>query len=355
MLQHSIPIENFIPNFFLVAPHGVGTLSFIYYLTNIGLLASLEAPYCYSEYMNGQISKLSFPVNKTEKINGRGFTYSNIITNFKLLKFDTPEAKVIQVIRDPIDQLTSLINFFIANCANGYGRNFTVLNRKLHIEFIKNFITWSCMYRSLFNCVNNYREIFYIDTQEIIGKNCIHTIKRVADFFDINDFNDKDSIYNTSYNSFENRLWLYQSYKSLCLFPSTCIQGIKIIPSYLYDYGANHLEKSYILDEFSYLGENYTIWMPYNTYLSIDKNKNNFFDIEKRDAIKTVIDIFLEHKKVSERYYNKYKISWQDTISTIKSNNKFYTRFMKLMDYELHIVKNDAPQKVETWHHFNSL
>lgn len=349
-MHQTVHGENFEPDFFLLAPHGVGTLSLIYYLSHLGLLASLS-PYDLDVYKDGKLITARFPLMKSDTLHGLGITYDRIIPDIKPLR-TSQRIHVVQIVRDPVDQLTSLINFFIAECICGRESKVPFLNKNLLLECINYSIGLSCSYASLLNQIDGECEVLYLETNDISGQRCIDSLNTIANFFDITYSIDDEQIFSIPYNSFENRIWSYQTAKRLC-FPHD-LKEIKVFPAYLHDYATNQIEKTCILDRFIYNEYEYVVTIPISAY-SKNSIDSLLFDDETREAMKRYIDIFIAQINTYSMLYNTHKISWHEVVAAIKADTSFHRRFMKFMEYQLNHLITEVPDMVEQWHHFHCL
>ena len=338
------------PGFFLLCPHGVGTLSFTYYLTLIGAPSSFFMPF----YKDGKIVNPDYPVQKST-IYIRGISCDRVLLDYKPLSYGNNQQKIIQLIRDPIDQLTSCINFNIA--ASIYGDRIPAVTKNSILEFMNIRFHTTCMFTSMTKSVSSHSDIFYIDTKDISGaQNCQKTMCNVSEYLTIPHIQVDDGLYNISYNSFKNRLWfqLQKQKKVDNGHINHVLSKILIFPSELHDFAANTWYRSHILDVFSYNNEEYIVSLPESYFNEID-SKKPIWDENKREGTKKYLDIFLAQKELCEQLYRKYVMTWEDLVSLIRSEPRFRSRFLRLMEREISLPLKNVPEKVEQWTHFHSL
>lgn len=348
--------ENFSPDYYLLTPHGVGALSFSYYLALIGApCADVNG----SVYKNGKKIPLCYPNQKSTNIYELGVSCDRVFLNSQPLSYGNNTQYIIQLIRDPIEQITSIMNWFIADNVFGRGTNYIVLDYAQKLNFISTYIPMSCMYSSLRASIKSSSNTFYVDTSDLKPDTCINSMENIAKYLNIPFVYESKKPFEISYNSFENRAWLYQNSKSIAITVSDgdeYIGGIRVLPEHLYDYGANFWTYSHILGNFSYNDHNYIVSMLTSDYYRRgDISKNKLWNNNYIDAVKISIDIFLAHREIASLLYKKLAMTPEKTIALIRSKPRFYSRFMRTMERELSIVKREAPEKVENWRYFNSL
>lgn len=347
--------NDFTPDFYFVSSHGVGALSFMYYLSLIGAPTSNMM----GTYANGKKSPLKYPVDKTQTIYARGISVDRALFDSAPLTYGNDKQKIIQLIRDPVDILTSIYNMQISRLAFGEGINFNLLNKGDIIKFFTQALNITIMFSSMRNSISSKEKALVLNTSDISGSCCQETIKIVKQYLSI----DKDidlkhiSNFEIAYNSFPNRCWMWQKPKRFIIGPEeTDIGGFYIFPASLHDYCANYFSCAHVIDIFTYENDEYVVSIPECDYCEINKiTPSSFWDEHKREAMKKVIDIWFEHIDTTRKIYNKYCITWENTINIIRSNSRFYNKFMKLMKHEISMPMTEVPKKVESWKHFHSL
>lgn len=280
--------------FFLLCHHGVGTFSFIYYLN-----------------LNGD--------NK---------------------------QKIIQIICDPIDEFVSYINKKISDSIFGY--TLPLANKNSILEFMTKTLQTACMFTSIRNSVASYSDIFYIDTKDISGvKNCQKTMYNVSQYLSIQHVHVEDKLYSFSYNSFKNRLWLSFQEKKHVIGEhiDQYISQISILHSEIHDFGVNTWHKAHILDVLLYNNKEYIISLPESEFGKIN-SKKTIWSKNKIENTKKYLDIFLAHKEFLKRLYRKYVMTWEELVSLIRSEPRFRSRFLRLMEHEISLPLKNVPEKV---------
>ena len=352
MRYDDIDESQFTPDFYFLGTHGTGSLSFLYYLSWIGCPSSNNE----SDYTDGKKSPIFFPVPKTSSIFARGISVDRFFLDKPL---DYYAAKVIQLIRDPVDLLTSFTNWKISNAVM-CGRSpinineVEILNNSTRLDYIISNFILTIMFTSMRKCINSCKSALVIDTSELFPDKCKTTMHNVAKYLGGRYHNILDTICQISYNSFSNRIWIWQQPK--CFICDQYLSDIKVYPTKLHDSFANHWQRAKILDIFMHNGEEYTVSMPDKVFYEIEKVPNkNIWNEKKRECMRDSIDILLAHHELSERLYKKYAVTTEDIIALIRSNPRFHTRFMRLMEHEISLPLKEAPDKVEHWTHFHAL
>ena len=343
------------PGFFLLCPHGVGTHSFIYYLNLIGAPSSSFL----ALYEDGKLINPVYPVQKST-IYIRGIPCSHILLDSPPLTYGNNQQKIIQLVRDPIDQLVSYINWLISDSIVRINNSIfgnVILSKNLILKCIKQSFYMTCMFTSIRNSIVSNSDVFYVDTNDISTlQNLKKTMCNISKYLNIPHVHVEDKLYNISYNSFKNRLWLYQKKNVFFgnFYTSPCIRQLPIFPSLIHDFAANTWYRSHILDMFSYNNEEYIVSLPESYFNEID-SKKTIWDENKREETKKYLDIFLAQKELCEQLYRKYVMTWEDLVSLIRSEPRFRSRFLRLMEREISLPLKNVPEKVEQWTHFHSL
>lgn len=344
--------SRFVPDFYLLAPHGVGALSFWYYLCWLGCPASLYP----GVYKDGKIDPLKFPVPKTPVSYARGITVERFFLG-KRLEYHAPKA--IQLIRDPVDQITTVLNAGIANLVNGKrNANMQSLSPSTRLGHILVVFQMSLAFSSMRRCIQAPDSCLFIDTSDIQAENCADTLHRVAEYLGGRWHPALDAICRTPYNTFSSRrLWTWQPPKSFRSgFLARSIQNISIFPTKIHDFCANTWAPARVLDVFTHNGEEYTLSVP-----AQDFHEEGYLPEElawteaRRDCARIMIDIMAARQEAEERVYRQYAMTPDDTIALIRSNPRFHTRFMRMMEHEISLPLREVPEKVERWTHFHAL
>lgn len=345
--------SKFIPDFYFIAPHGTGALSFLYYIVYLGCPSSNHE----SDYKDGKKTPIFYPVPKTLSISARGLSLDRFFLG-KHLNYGA--KKVIQLIRDPVEIITSVINWYISSavcCGTTHGINIKILNNYSKIEFIMSFFNIMCMFTSMRNCIDYKNSTLFIDTSEICAEHIKNTMFNVSNYLNTKYNSILDIICQISYNSFSNRIWKWQPIKNFIGGQiGSYIGNISIYPTVLHDFHANYWSRAKIIDVFIHKDEEYTVSMPEKYFYERGKiTRENIWDNSKRESMYTALDIWMAQKEVAEQLYKKYAMTPEETIALICSNPRFHSRFMRLMEHEISLPLKEVPQKVERWTHFHSL
>lgn len=353
-MYHNFDTKYFNPDFYLVSPHSVGTLSTLYYLSLLGAPATQLK----GTYEGGEKYPLTFPIQKSEYIYARGISCDRVLLDSRPLTYGSKNQKVIQLLRDPIDQLTSLINWFIYDSVQPTGCCCDITNCNSKLKFINYWLTLSVMPRSLRASVNTDSQTLYIGFNDLLADECEKTLCRICKYLNI-PINIDQRIINKCkipYNSSKNRCWAYSPKRAFTTSADRGAVLVSVYPSLVHDYYANYWQVAHPIDMFEYNGTEYTVSIDEKQLYSADGFlMNGFWDEEKRYAIKKSLDKFYTYNNVVEKLYNEQSMSWTDTIDTIRSNPKFRSRFLKLMDYEISPLIKEVPDIVNSWDHFHSL
>lgn len=344
----------FSPDFYLVAPHGTGALSISYYLSLIGVPVTQHK----GLYIDGKKSPINYPIQKSEYIYARGISCDRALLDLHPLTYGDKKQKVIQLLRDPIDQLTSLINWFVYDSIQPTGSCCEIFDNNSKIKLINSWLTLTVMSQSLRRSVNTKYKTLYIDFKDILPDECEKTIANICNYLNI-PLNINQYITNKfkiPYNSFKNRCWAYSTKKAFTVSADIGIISVSVFPSQINDYFANYWNISHVIDVFEYNGVEYIVSIPEQQFY----NRYDFFVMGlykdyKRNAIKNSLDKFFSYNNIVEKLYKEQSMSWMDTLELIRSKPKFRSRFLKLMDYENSSLIKEVPDVVNSWVHFNSL
>lgn len=344
-----IEAEDFIPDFYLLCSHGVDMWTFSYLLGRLGFPASVDP----CSIKNGKFTNINFPEWQAKDVILRGATIDYYFLGSPLIYGD---IKTIQIVRDPVDALTTYINWHIARGLYGKYINLPVFNDDTCLEFFINNFFMLVMYSSMWKCLGSNIKPHLIDMSDLLGCKCKSALGKAIKYLvgDGNLVNTiQDEIYEIPYNSLENRIWKYQRGKYFMGKNCKYIGGFVFYPSFLHEY-YSYLEKKKIFDHFMHENKSYTISAPETicfTLSEINDLKSNSFT----DNFKRALEIFLMHKKNADKLYKKYVFTPDKTISIFRSKPKTYTWIKKLLDFEMRIPIQEIPKKVENWKNYHKL
>lgn len=340
--------NRFVPDFYLVGSHGCGRLSLSYYLSWLGALVSGEFNLEPTE------NNIRFPVPKNPQTYRYGLTVEFISGDFQPIGREN-ERPVIWMVRDPIKMLTSLYNYFLGDVVFGKGNPEVLLDRPL-IPFFASHIAFSTLYSTLKNITNSTATPFVLQTEDLFADKCIHTLKNITEYLNIPFSDAVCDVANISFNSFDNRIWSRQPAKQFPLNVVFYRIPYYTAPDKIFDFWFNQWEPAKILSSFEYKSKTFTIGMPLQAYNSFsDWIPHNYFDAEKIAALKKYLEIWQMHCDLTRQLYRQYSISAEEALDAINANQKFKSRFLKLMDKELSGFASEYPHIVRDWEYFNRL
>lgn len=352
-MNREYELSSFIPDFYLLAGHGCGRMSFLYYLSLIGAPSSRNM-----RAIINKSPKIGFPIAKTINIYRRGITCDRALQEIGPISFGDCKQKIIQIIRDPIDQLTSFINYCILNsiCASPIWQ-FDVLLDNGKISIIKKYIHAICYFASLRKMVQSTNRTLYIDTNELHKYAIYDTMKAIQKFLILPNSDLSTLPFDVSSGSADNMIWGYQQQLGISIDSAwNDIKNIAIFPERIHDIYVNNWKRSFILDIIEYNNEKYIVSIPEHLYYQRGAiTRSGIWDDEKKESLKRVIDIFLNKIEFYKTLYSKYSITWEDMIRIIRNNSSFLSEFANIMKEETSLIRKDAPKKLEAWTHFNSL
>jgi len=326
------------PDFFVVAPHGVGLASFIYYLNLIGLPTTCLTHNYYPKVLNEKIYAYGYTCDYAGKFNREYFTKKR--------------RDIFLLLRDPILILLSTINQMIENRLtligswSEYDYGDGLSDHTMEFLINKNAKSY-IMYESQMQSIPNYGDIYIYQTDDIMPLKCKETMREILKIFNSKDI-DKydDEIFKIQYNSGKNRLFKYSNYIILK-------NDIKVFfcQYKFYDYNFNCWEANTKISELQHAGNNYVIF--------VNNKDNNKIELNNEDIyiIKNYIDMYEEMISSIVNIYEKFKLSPENIVQYFlsKKGKKYRDILLKTLDTELAIIKKIKMNIIDEWNYYKMI
>lgn len=342
--------EEFIPDFYMLGGHACGRLALSYFLSWFGAVVNGECS-LYSEN-----ARKNFIRCKTDRIYARGMTI-DILGN-KPISTDEkqPNTPIVWITRDPIDIMISFYNWNLADACFGKNNSLSLLESEFLPITIQHLPVLS-LYDSFRKSVPSRAEPFVLDIEDINAENAMSSLRKIASYLDV-PFNEKVSaVASIRFNTFANRIWALQPAKRFPYSVFSYLEPVFIIPPKLFDFHFNAWRGSqHIIDEFSYLGNDYLVFLPEKSYERCSSFlPEGFFDEKKRESCKRWLDVWMAHCEVTTRLYEERKMTPEKALEIMRSTPRFRSRFLRLMERETRVFGAKYPHLVEKWFHFHQL
>lgn len=287
----------------------------------------------------------------------RGFTLDRVLLDAPPLKLGDARQKVLLLIRDPVDQMTSLWNYFIARGVySGSQTIFQSDDDKLHL--LTRYISLCFMYTSLRSSVTADGPTLIFDTKDITGKNAFNAARALASFLGVPYLPEVEKAFSVSYLSADdNAYWTYIQPYSLPVGPVDTFHHYQFFPAKMHDIICMLRDSTpRIIEKFEYEGEEYIISCDEKAFYSHENSAlRKFWNKKRSQSLKDGMALILERKKLLNDLVKKYKMTRQDSIALLKRHPRFSKRLLRLLERELTLPIKEVPEKVEQWEHFRSL
>lgn len=347
--------KGFSPDFYYLCGHGTGAASLVYFFNLLGFPVTL-----WTGFDDGKALSVKYPATLHDGSGLKGLTVDRVIKGTRLSYGDNSQ-KVIQSIRDPIDTIVSSMNYYFGvSCCqfNGFTTDLSCFNTELLFNHIKEWLNFSCCFTSTYNGIQvNHNKIFYMEFNDILADTLHASLVDLCKFLEVSsptlstdEFKEKCKY---KYNSFINRLWLYQK-SCFCGNPQKgmILADIEITPKFLYEYGRNTWFTSTIIDEVKHNDIEYVLSI--RNDLGGSSNAKSW-NKQKRECIKKIIDIRLKKFELSLELYKKYAMTSEKLIELLRTRQKFYDNLRKKLEYEISMPLKYVPKKVQRWKNFHSM
>lgn len=348
--------RDFIPDFYYLCGHGTGAATLSYFFNILGVPVST-----WTGFNEGKALCVRYPEVLPQNQYLWGLTVDRVVEGEPVTYGDCSQ-KVIQSIRDPIDTIVSSMNYYVGvSCCQfkGFATDLGCFTPDLLFNHIKEWLNFSCCFTSTYKGISVYHDqVYYLEFNDILQDTLCMSLMDVCRFLEIPSQVIETDIFKEKcthkYNSFINRLWLYQN-SCFCGNPQNnlILADIDITPKYLYEYGRNTWNSSVVIDELGYDNIDYILSIPKEKWKSL--NRADSWNKQKRESIKKIISIRLKKFELSLQLYKKYAMTPEKMIDILRTRPKFYDKLRKKLEYEISIPLKYVPQKVERWKNFHSL
>lgn len=348
-LKFDITTHRMVPDFYVIGGHGCGRLSLSYYLNWMG------APVFPEGNLFPTLENISIPVLKNPFTYAFGLTIDQISGHFGPINSEPVATPALWLVRDPIQIMVSLFNYFLGDAVFGRGNALTLGNEPI-LPFLSKHISVCNLFDTLKRSINTTATPLVVETPELLPDACAGTLKKIAAYLRIPYTESVAEIASIPFNTYDNRLWSRQPAKSYPISAFYYVAPLYVAPDKIFDFWFNQWSPAHTLFRFTYKGRQFTAGMPRERYEKILPSiLENFFNEEKIEATKTYIDVWEEHCALTRKLYKQYSITAEDAVEAIRKNPRFRSRYLRFMENELKEFSVNYPGIVSKWKYFNSI
>lgn len=336
------------PDYILIGNHCVGLMSLFCYLKlmrcpstlwtdHLVMLARLRSQY---ETCGLTIDKAKYELNTQELFGQHSFP-------------------VIWIIRDPIEILTSYINWHIGEHISCSNRSHWFCNQEANsiyeafAQVALNAKDSSLLsYNTIFSLAPKFEQLLVIDTQELNSEKIYTTVCSIASFLSTAIPPNMAAFYHR-YNDYTARRWAAFPLFNYNISPNQK-KRVCLIPQNISD---GHLFAYYkILNPISHTiehnGENFNI-----SFVEENSSFDMLYEVCTKAAstIPTILDI---RKKIVENdvmLYKSLSLTPEKTVDLIKKNTAIYKAFTSISKKSVELVKKISPNKLENWKYYHEI
>lgn len=341
--------QKHMPDYILVANHCVGLMSLLCYLKFMGSPSTLFSDHiAMLARLRTQYETCGLTVDK-----------ANYDLNLKEL-FGIHTFPVVWVIRDPIEALTTYINWHIGEHISCSNRSHWFCNQDATSIYEAIAQTALCgkeaisflSYSETFTHAACIERLLVIDTQDLAEEKIYATLCSIASFISITIPENLAAFYHR-YNDYIARRWAAFPLFNYNIHPNqkkrVCIIPQNISDGYLF---ARYKILNPISHTIEHNGENFNI-----SFVEENSSFDMLYEVCTKAAstIPTILDI---RKKIVENdvmLYKSLSLTPEKTVDLIKKNTAIYKAFTSISKKSVELVKKISPNKLENWKYYHEI
>lgn len=333
-------------SFFVFGTHGTGLQSLLFFLAKLTKSNKSVVPLPL-HWTNIEVVPYLTGILWKKKILGFlpksawGITFEGSPKNLKWIQKNIQKrVPAIILVRDPIDALISHINYYI-------GKDIFVNNQFSDIDLYCKDILCSdtqvdrtCGFKkNLVPLEANITDVFYIDTQDIIGKQTNITLKKIADFldFDYPELYDFDIRVNSQFER---------------PFPFILIEnGCKYYLSCFPNKYKNEVFPNYKETKIHYIDECYqSSYFPDKRFYIFSEDKIS----NQHKNIYSWADSMLYQHCLKMQKYEAKKIGIDDFFDFLVRHDIIYCRMKKYFEEQIEFISRQNGEMISKWKNFHA-
>lgn len=350
-------------DYFVVAAHGCGQVSFAYYLYRMGIPCTRFQDLVLDDNLD---TAFALTTDFKKRYSLCGITVDHkITTTASLEKLSRYRVPVLWQVRDPIDMLRSLVNIRILSnsiyqmrgAPLPYSKDIKkLIEDHLYSEDKSRYLNFSGQISS----ITNPSSIKLVDVREINDLSCQTTMQNIAAFLGGGNPSAIENISSIAFNDMKSNYFLCRNAKLIPIVIDNITFNMTFYPKHISEYINYYLRNDHIRIFSSIEHENRAYDIVCH---QTDVSEQLIQELRKNPSIITALEnLFLPEIRKEERMlqniqriYDRKKLSTEETIALIRENQRWLQTFTERMHEDYTAVERVSPGHTQNWTYTNFL